>query len=97
MTDKDALVKKMVDRFLCWKLPDDFAPDAGISFDGTYKDKWGMPVGTNLLNADQAKAMILHMLGDEAVIFCECGAQDCWDENELATGKCACCGCAIDV
>lgn len=66
MTDRDALVKKMVDRFLGWKLPEDFAPDAGIYFDAAYKEKWGMPIGTNLLNADQAKAMILHMLGDDA-------------------------------
>lgn len=65
MIDKDALVKNMADRFLCWKLPEDFSPDAGIAFDAAHKEKWGMPIGTNLLNADQAKAMILHLLGDD--------------------------------
>jgi len=50
-------VKEMVNRFLGWKLPQDFYPDAGISFDRAYGEKWGMPIGTNLLTADQAKAM----------------------------------------
>lgn len=53
----------MVDRFLGWKLPQDFAPDAGISFDREYGGKWGMPVGTNLLNARQAKDMLQHVVG----------------------------------
>ena len=72
-------ITKMVDRFLSWKLPKDFHPDGGISFNGTYngyidgkftKDivrtpedpSW--PVGTNLLTADQAKAMIEHLLDE---------------------------------
>ena len=75
MIDKDALVKKMVDRFLSWKLPDDFAPDCGISFTREFNAEYmasqgkspmiNEPIGTNLLNAEQAKAMILHMLGDD--------------------------------
>lgn len=76
-------IEKMVDRFLGWKLPDDFAPDCGISFKresdydhrefGRHKYE---PVGTNLLTADQAKAMIRHMLAtpcetaDEWVMRC---------------------------
>lgn len=60
-------VNKMVDRFLGWKLPHDFSPDAGISFAkrynvGTAFERNHEPIGTNLLNADQAKAMIEHML-----------------------------------
>lgn len=55
-------VNRMVDRFLGWKLPEDFGPDAGISFDRSYSAKWGMPVGTNLLTADQAKAMFEYCL-----------------------------------
>ncbi|MGV0909230.1 hypothetical protein [Martelella sp. FOR1707] len=65
MTDEQ--IDHMVERFLTWKLPEDFEPDGGISFrkktiggDGweeTYK-----PVGTNLLNARQAEAMVCHML-----------------------------------
>lgn len=53
----------MIDRFLGWKLPEDFGPDAGISFDQEYKEKWGMPTGTNLLNAEQAKGMLDHVVG----------------------------------
>lgn len=61
--DKDCLVNKMLDRFLCWKLPEDFAPDCGISFDcSNHKYE---PVGTNLFTATQAKAMFLHCLGDD--------------------------------
>jgi hypothetical protein len=72
-------IDKMVDRFLSWKLPNDFHPDGGVSFARTYngyKDGkftknitltpknpfW--PVGTNLFTADQAKAMIEHMLDE---------------------------------
>ncbi len=55
---------KMVDRFLGWQLPKDFAPDCGISFDGRPKDAMGYapswPVGTNLFTADQALAMFRH-------------------------------------
>jgi len=52
---------KMVDRFLCWMLPKDFAPDAGISFKPTKPDGHGThwwPVGTNLLTAEQARQML---------------------------------------
>jgi hypothetical protein len=56
----------MVNRFLGWKLPQDFAPDAGISFTPV---SWplGWPVGTNLLSANQARAMFEHVLGHRAV------------------------------
>jgi hypothetical protein len=55
----------MVDRFLMWKLPADFNPDNGISFDrrlGTSTDQVRAPVGTNLLSAAQAKEMVRHMI-----------------------------------
>lgn len=53
--------KQMVERFLSWKLPNDFAPDGGISFDGVSE-----PVGTNLLNYTQAEKMVEYMVkGDE--------------------------------
>jgi hypothetical protein len=68
----DADVKAMVDRFLGWKLPKDFCPDAGISFKPTkpyegdeYGNSW-WPIGTNLLTAEQAKAMFIHALGGAA-------------------------------
>ena len=65
----DDLVNEMASRFLCWKLPKDFSPDAGISFSPTkpydgdeYGNSW-WPVGTNLLHAGQAEEMVRHMLG----------------------------------
>lgn len=59
-------VGKMVDRFLGWRLPTDFAPDCGISFNPApdargYQPTW--PTGTNLLHAGQAKAMFEHAVG----------------------------------
>jgi hypothetical protein len=63
----EASVDAMVDRFLGWPLPDDFAPDAGITFDPVYNKgtQWEArhrPVGTNLLTAIQAKAMFEYVL-----------------------------------
>jgi hypothetical protein len=66
----DAQVKHLVDRFLSWRLPEDFAPDEGVKFDpdGAIKldprNHRYEPRGTNLFNADQAKAMVLHMLAE---------------------------------
>lgn len=60
-------IDAMVNRFLMWKLPADFAPDGGISFEpimgGIGRTIKREPVGTNLLTATQAKAMIRHILG----------------------------------
>ena len=58
---KGPSVDEMVNRFLGWKLPDDFYPDHGISFvRNEFHDLHGMPTGTNLLHAGQAKAMFEH-------------------------------------
>ena len=60
----DDLVREMVNRFLFWKLPESFYPDAGITFDrrNAYEGPhW--PIGTNLLTAEQANEMVRHMLG----------------------------------
>ena len=51
----------MVIRFLSWRLPDDFSPDGGIEFHRLAGQQHG-PTGTNLLNAQQAEAMIRHLL-----------------------------------
>lgn len=64
----DDLVKEMVNRFLSWKLPAHFAPDAGISFKADYNEgaPWPRkhePLGTNLFHAGQAEEMVRHMLG----------------------------------
>jgi hypothetical protein len=73
-------VARMVDRFLSWKLPKDFSPDSGISFKPTkpyegdeYGNSW-WPVGTNLLSADQARAMVVHML--QGIIPPECASSE---------------------
>jgi hypothetical protein len=68
MTDDQ--IKRMVLRFLQWRLPADFAPDGGISFKATFNEHTAHPmrhepVGTNLFNAVQAEAMVRHMLGGE--------------------------------
>lgn len=60
-------IKFMVDRFLAWKLPADFQPDGGISFapnysNGTPEGGKHEPVGSNLLNCQQAEAMVRHMI-----------------------------------
>lgn len=60
-------IKHMVDRFLGWRLPENFSPDAGISFKAAfneysaYKGKHE-PTGTNLFEAAQAEAMVRYML-----------------------------------
>lgn len=61
MTDDQ--IKQMTNRFLSWKLPADFAPDAGITFAPDFNTHTDHPmkhepVGTNLLTAAQAEAMI---------------------------------------
>lgn len=63
----DEQIKHMVNRFLQWKLPEDFHPDGGISFKREYNENtpWprkAEPVGTNLLDATQAEAMIHHLI-----------------------------------
>lgn len=54
-------IRDLVDRFLSWKLPQDFGPDCGISFKPpTHPNSW--PVGTNLFTAEQARQMLEHIL-----------------------------------
>ena len=63
----DTQIKHMVERFLMWKLPADFGPDGGVSFDpiaskGTPHEFRREPVGTNLLTFTQAEVMVRHMI-----------------------------------
>lgn len=70
MTDDQ--IKHMVQRFLGWKLPENFSPDAGISFKPEFNVEWNAkqglpsqrhePVGTNLLDYTQAEAMVRHII-----------------------------------
>lgn len=64
------IIDQMVDRFLCWQLPEDFAPDGGIKFTPPHlnDDKalhW--PTGMCLLTAPQAKAMFEHCADGTAI------------------------------
>lgn len=68
MSDEE--IRVMVNRFLSWRLPEDFSPDGGISFRRVFNEHIENPmrhepVGTNLFNAAQAEAMIRHLLGVE--------------------------------
>lgn len=62
--DATKIIDAAVSKFLGWRLPFDFAPDAGISYDRSYRDKWGLPIGTNLFTAQQAKYMFECCLRD---------------------------------
>lgn len=54
----------MVQRFLGWPLPKDFAPDCFVSFDrDAARSNNSQPIGTNLFTADQARQMFEHALG----------------------------------
>lgn len=65
MTDKQ--IRYMVDRFLTWRLPENFSPDAGISFKPDFNEGTAFPMkhepsGTNLFDADQTEKMVRHMV-----------------------------------
>jgi hypothetical protein len=60
-------IKHMTERFLSWKLPADFNPDAGITFDpiynrGTAFEMRHKPTGTNLFTYTQAEVMVRAMI-----------------------------------
>ena len=68
MPVRDEQIKYMVNRFLGWRLPENFNPDGGISFkrignehhpEWSYKNE---PVGTNLLDAVQAEEMVRYII-----------------------------------
>lgn len=68
----DEQIKHMVNRFLGWRLPDNFHPDDGISFEAEYNVEYNsaqgkpparrQPSGTNLFDAAQAEAMVRYMI-----------------------------------
>lgn len=65
-------INRLVNRFLGWRLPDSFRPDAGISFNPEYNVEYNasrglpparhQPTGTNLFDHEQAKAMLEYVL-----------------------------------
>ena len=63
----EAQIKYMVDRFLGWKLPEDFSPDGGVSFKRTFNEGTAHPMrhepsGTNLFDSRQADAMVRYLI-----------------------------------
>lgn len=60
----DDQIMRMVNRFLMWRLPDPFRPDAGISYErGNFPPTMDVhPIGTNLFDVHQAEGMVRHML-----------------------------------
>jgi hypothetical protein len=57
------LIEQAAYRFSGWKLPEDFAPDNGISFvRNKYHDRYGMPIGTNLFHHGQVMKMFEYCL-----------------------------------
>ena len=70
LADREALVQHMVNRFLQWRLPENFNPDGGISFKKAINEQlptWPQknePTGTNLLDATQAEEMVRYMLSE---------------------------------
>jgi hypothetical protein len=62
----DEQIRHMTERFLSWKLPENFNPDAGISFKPEFNEHTDHPMrhaptGTNLFDYTQAEAMVRHM------------------------------------
>lgn len=60
---REELLRAMTERFLQWTLPEDFSPDAGIEYEPVKGQP--APVGTNLLNYDQAEAMLRRVVFGE--------------------------------
>jgi hypothetical protein len=56
----------MVERFLRWRLPADFNPDGGISFEpmGLGQLNPLNTTGTNLFDVNQAEAMVRFMIDE---------------------------------
>lgn len=60
---------EIINRFLGWKLPENFNPDGGISFKRDFNEHTAYPMkneptGTNLFDAMQAREMVRYILGD---------------------------------
>lgn len=78
-------IKKLVDRFLTWKLPDTVRPDACV-LDMNHPFRHLM-TGTTLLTADEARQMIEHIL--EPALECPPGkCMKCGYQGMDPTGIC---------
>lgn len=73
-TLREGLIRNAVDRFLGWKLPENFSPDGGISFKPTFNEQTNHPMrhkptGTNLFTAQEAEEMVRYILGDALTTY----------------------------
>jgi hypothetical protein len=64
---------RLVNRFLAYSFPEDFHPDGGITFEkfgnvGTKHQYTRRPMGTNLLDARQAREMFEHLFAEEEIV-----------------------------
>jgi hypothetical protein len=87
-------IKYMVNRFLGWRLPEDFHPDCGVRFEPIYNagspyEGRYCPIGTNLLNAEQAEVMVRYMLdGMPTGIIEQLRAKaEAWDASEESVDR----------
>lgn len=64
---KTQITDEMVSRFLAWSVPRHFYPDCYITFDRekASQSPHSWPTGTNLLTAEQARAMLEHVIGKQ--------------------------------
>lgn len=86
---------EMVTRFLGWRLPENFRPDAGISFNPEYNVEYNaarglpparhQPTGTNLLDHGQAKAMLEYVLASSPEPAAK--PRETWAEFMLRKGE----------
>jgi len=63
----DEQIKYMTNRFLGWRLPENFNPDDGISFKPYFNEHTGHPMkseptGTNLFDFTQAREMVRYLV-----------------------------------
>ena len=81
----EAAYRVMVDRFLSWKLPQDFGPDAGISFTPPPRlpDLY-WPTGTNLFHAGQALEMFKHCVELPSAAAVRLAQKNLFDAQEAA-------------
>ena len=82
-------IKSMVNKFLSWKLPTNFYPDAGISFTpkynvGTPYERNHEPIGTNLFDADQARQMFEYCCAEELTKSEAAARQQGFEEGKQA-------------
>lgn len=68
MISRPISLQRAVGRFLSWRLPVNFSPDCGITFKPLFNEHMPFgpnrhePIGTNLLDAQQAEQMLRHVL-----------------------------------